>query len=537
MLRTLSLRTQLMLLQLSIVLSVVLVAGAVALSMLEQQIRDAYEAKMVGVAQSVARLPSIVQSFDDADPSSTIQPIAEVIAQSTEVTYVVVTDAEGIRYSHPDRERIGERVSTDPSVPLSGEIYVGTQTGTLGESWRVKVPVFAPEGDEVIGTVSVGTLESMLHADLTDDLPILLAWLVIAALAGSGGAIYVSRLVWRRIYRLEPEEIAALLETRDAMLHGIGEGVVAVDERGRVALVNDEATRLLNPDRALTGRAAADVLDPALVAMTTTSAERDETVLVGERMLLVRATAATVDGRQVGSVLILRDRTELHQLLQDLDGARDTTQALRAQAHEFSNRIHIISGLLELDQVQEAIDYIERTGHGGAVVGGSTAPGITDPVLASLLMAKTSISDERGVRLVVAPGSVLDPEGTDDVTTVVGNLLDNAMYVSGHGDTIQVTLAQDRSGLTVTVEDEGTGVPAALRETIFSAGFSSKAAQGARGFGLALVARIAERRNGWVRVDSTDGGGARFTVSLPSAAAAPGGADGTDGARQGAPVA
>lgn len=120
MLRTLSLRTQLMLLQLSIVLTVVLVAGAVALTMLEQQIRDAYEAKMVGVAQSVARLPSIVDAFDDPDPSSTIQPIAEVITQSTEVTYVVVTDAEGIRYSHANPERIGERVSTDPSIPLSG---------------------------------------------------------------------------------------------------------------------------------------------------------------------------------------------------------------------------------------------------------------------------------------------------------------------------------------------------------------------------------------------------------------------------------
>lgn len=536
MLRTLSLRTQLMLLQLSIVLTVVLVAGAVALTMLEQQIRDAYEAKMVGVAQSVARLPSIVDAFDDPDPSSTIQPIAEVITQSTEVTYVVVTDAEGIRYSHANPERIGERVSTDPSIPLSGEIYVGTQTGTLGESWRVKVPVFDPDGSEVIGTVSVGTLESLLHADLTDDLPVLLAWLVIAALAGSGGAIYVSRLVWRRIYQLEPEEIAALLETRDAMIHGIGEGVVAVDERGRVALVNDEATRLLAPDGALAGRAAADVLDPALVAMATTSAEQDETVLVGERMLLVRATAATVDGHRVGSVLILRDRTELHQLLQDLDGARDAAQALRAQAHEFSNRMHIISGLLELDQVREAIDYIERTGHGGAVVGGNTAPGITDPVVASLLMAKTSICEERGIRLVVAPDSAADPDGTDDVATVIGNLVDNAMDVSGHGDTIRVSLAQDLGGITVSVQDEGAGVPTGQREAIFTAGHSSKAERGARGFGLALVARISQRREGWVRVETPDGGGARFTVRLSSAPAAADPA-GWPGTQQGAPVA
>jgi two-component system CitB family sensor kinase len=103
----------------------------------------------------VAKLPSIVEAFDDPDPSATIQPIADLIAQSTGVTYVVVTDERGIRYSHPNPDMIGQPVSTDPSVPLSGQIYVGTQTGTLGESWRVKVPIYSPAG-AIIGTASVG---------------------------------------------------------------------------------------------------------------------------------------------------------------------------------------------------------------------------------------------------------------------------------------------------------------------------------------------------------------------------------------------
>ena len=238
------LRFQLVALQLGIVLAVLTAVGAVTIRMQEQQLRDAYKGRLIGVAESVARLPSVINAFGTPSPAQTIQPIAEVIRQASNVTYVVVTDRHGVRQSHPNPAEIGRPVSTDPSVPLSGEIYVGTQTGTLGESWRVKVPIFDAAGT-VIGSASVGVLESTLAADLYEDMPQLFGWLLGAALLSSLGAMYVSKLVWRRIYKLEPEDIAALLETRDAMLHGLGEGLVAVDADGRVALVNDEARRLL----------------------------------------------------------------------------------------------------------------------------------------------------------------------------------------------------------------------------------------------------------------------------------------------------
>jgi len=127
----------------------------------EQQLRAAYKGRLIGVAESVARLPSVVHPFGTPQPAQTIQPIAEVIRQASNVTYVVVTDRNGVRQSHPNPAEIGRPVSTDPSVPLSGEIYVGTQTGTLGESWRVKVPIFDGAGTG-IGSASVGVLGSTL---------------------------------------------------------------------------------------------------------------------------------------------------------------------------------------------------------------------------------------------------------------------------------------------------------------------------------------------------------------------------------------
>lgn len=514
-----SLRSQLFLLQLAIVLVIVAVAGSTAVAMQRLQIREQYEDRMIGVAQSVAQLPSVVEAFDQADPSAAIQPIADLIRQSTAVTYVVVTDADGIRYSHPNPALIGQRVSTDPSIPLSGDTFIGTQIGTLGESWRVKVPIRGAEG-EIIGTASVGTLESELDADLYEDLPRLLGWLIVAALVGSAGAIWISRLVWRRIYRLEPEQIASLLETRDAMIHGISEGMIAVDAQHRVALLNDEAKRLLDLDDSATGRRVEEVMEPALARLLTDPADTDETVLSGERVLLARTSDALVDGNRVGRVMILRDRTELYQLLTDLDGERDVTQALRAQAHEFANRMHTISGLLELGRTEQAVDFISRSGHGGSLVSGTIAPGIRDPDAASLLMTKSTIAAEKGIRLTIDETSTLDPDGTTDVVTVLGILIDNAMEaITGSGrteGTVDVLLRTDGGTVRIEVSDDGPGVPPGAVDGIFASGYSTKdgGRTGTRGFGLALVDRVARRRSGHVVVDDSVLGGAEFTVWL-----------------------
>ncbi|WP_455603292.1 sensor histidine kinase [Cellulosimicrobium funkei] len=543
--RAVSLRVQLLVLQVAIVLLVVASAGAVASTLQHRQLRDAYLDRMTAVAFSVARLPAIIDAFDDDDPAATIQPIAEVIREASDVTYVVVTDDEGVRYSHPDPTRIGETVSTDPSVPLSGEVWTGTQTGTLGESWRVKVPVFGPEGD-VVGTASVGILESDLADDLADDLGWLLAALSVAAALGVVCAAFVTRAVRRRIFRLEPEEIGRLLETRDAMLHGISEGVVALDRDGAVVLVNDEAQRLLGVAAAdAVGRPAHDVLDPQLLALVPDAAgpadadapaagpeEGGALVLAGERVLLARADRARVAGRAVGTVLLLRDHTELHALLRDLDGARGLTDALRAQSHEFANKLHVVSGLLELGQADEAVAFIERAGHGGLLTASGVAPGVHSPEVAALLLVKATTTRERGSRLEVSPSAHLAaPTGPDDAAlhgdalTVLGNLVDNAVDAVGAGGRVRVLVtdrAPDGTGPTpdgrvvVVVEDDGPGIPAGSRADVFAAGYTTKAGPHGRGIGLALVRRVAARRGGTVEVTTSVLGGARVAVALPA---------------------
>ena len=502
------------LLQALIVLATVAVAGVASVYLQQQRIRESSQEQMIGVARSVASLPTIIEAMDDPDPSATIQPIAELIRKSSGVTYVVVTGLDGIRYSHPDPDRIGEVVSTDPTPLRSGEMYTGTQTGSLGESWRVKLPIVGPDG-QVIGMASVGVLESELHSDLMEDLWWLAGFLLAATALGTVLAALVSRLVWRRIHRVEPEEIAALLETRDAMLHGISDGIVALDLQGRVVLVNDEATRLLGIGDEVVGRPADEVLDLTLLRHLESGSTDDSLVLAGERVLLAVRRPAAVDGREVGTVIILRDRTELRQTLRNLEGARDLTQALRAQRHEFSNRMHTISGLLELGRTDEAVRFVNRTTASGRG-GGLGAPGIDDAEVEALLVHKAQIAAERGILVVVDQTSTYTFDGTSDVLTVVGNLVDNAMEAVSYDGTITVSLQTGDGSVRIVVEDDGPGIDEDQLARVFEPGVTTKASldRPVRGIGLALVTRIAHRRNGSAVATSPAGRGARFEVEL-----------------------
>lgn len=515
---------QLLLLQVAIVLTTVVGTGVTAVLIQEQQLRAAYQDRMVAVAQSVAGLPVILDAFDDEDPSETIQPVAEVIRKASDVTYVVVANEFGIRYSHPNPDRIGERVSTDPAIPLSGQVYVGTQTGTLGESWRVKVPIF--DDDEVIGQVSVGILESELRAEFLGGLGGLLAALAAAALVGVVGSAWIGRVIRRRIYGLEPDEIRAMLETREAMLHGIREGLVAVDDRGRLVLINDAAARLLavqEPERVL-GLPVEDVLDRELARFIASGEDRETPVLSGERVLLVHGDRVRVDGRDIGSIAILRDRTELETMLRELEGAQGLAEGLRAQSHEFSNKLHVVSGLLELGHVDAAIAFIQRVGSGGALSTLDEHDGIADVETAALVLAKRSRAQELGLRLEVEPDShleaVADAAQRTDLVTVLGNLLDNAIEACTLGGRIDLSIRDDDEDgmLVVRVDDDGPGVPPDRRTAVFEPDVSGKApapGKARRGIGLTIVQRVAARLGGEVRVEESPAGGARFVVRLP----------------------
>ena len=519
------LSTQILLLQLAIIALPVGIAAFVTYQHARTNLDRRAAAESLSIARTVSADATVVRAFRTAHPSRIIEPFAERIRHATGAAFVVVANDRGIRLSHPNRAMIGKSLLHDPGenpLPvLHGRTFVGVEDGSLGRSMRAKVPI-RDAGGRIIGLVSVGVLESALADEFRDSLPVSLLPLIVALALGIAGAYLLARRVKRQTFGLEPEEIAALVEQREAMLHGVREGAITVDAHGRITLVNDEAQRLLALPADVQGAFLADVLPPGRVrdVLTGRVDGQDEVVLLGHRVLVANRMPVALRGRPIGAVVTLRDRTELDVLSRELHDVRNLADALRAQEHEFQHRLHVISGLIELGRYDDAVQEINRSSRLHQELAASVVGRIGDPILAALLLGKAAVASEYGVRLEVhtdeLPSHLVDGHS---LVTVLGNLIDNAFESAavGRGGRVDVSLRIEGEELVVVVHDSGPGIDPDLTEEIFRDGFSTKVARTGerkRGLGLALVSQEVRRRRGTISVDNADG--ARFVVRLPA---------------------
>ncbi|MFF2200098.1 ATP-binding protein [Streptomyces sp. NPDC058145] len=512
--------SQVLLMQVAIAAGVAVLATGLFLAPLSKQLDQEAMRRALAIAQTTAQDPEIAEGVLTTPPSRNgpVQREAERIRHATNAEYIVVLDRHWVRWSHPTPEQIGQHVSTDPSDALDGRDVMEIDRGTLGRSARGKVPLYDAD-HRIIGAVSVGIAYDSVRARLLAAIPGLFAYAGGALAVGALAAWLISRRVQRQTRDLAFSDISALLAEREAMLHGIREGVVALDRGGRIRLLNDEARRLLglgdeavgkSLDEALGEGRTADVL-AGRVTGTDLLTVRGQRVLVANRM-------PTDDG---GAVATLRDRTELEQLGRELDSTRGLIDALRAQDHEHANRLHTLLGLLELEMYDDAVEFVGEVVGDHRVTAEQVTEKIQDPLLAALLVGKATVAAERGVALWVSertrlPDRLVDPRG---LVTVVGNLVDNALdAVAGTPHArVEVELRAEGRTVVLRVRDTGPGIPADQRELAFTDGWSTKKppAHGKRGLGLPLVRRLAERQGGGATVGTADGGGAEFTVVLP----------------------
>jgi two-component system CitB family sensor kinase len=479
---------------------VVLLVTVAAVVVLRRDLTEQYEQRALAIARSVAQLPGLATAVTSTEPapSGPVEQQAEAVRRATDALYVVVTDDQGIRFSHPTRSRIGERVSTSPEEALSGHEVVTVERGTLGRSARGKVPLRDADG-RVVGEVSVG-IDIAAIDEKMQALALTLALIALVPLAlGIIGAVSMGRRLRRTTLGLEPEQMADLVREHEAVLHGVTDGILAVDNAGRVTVTNPQAVRLLGSVPRRGEVLVETAVDPAVVElMTQEPAPRGALRIVADRAVLATRLPVQRDGRDLGEVLILRDRSDLDSLARELESTRALTDALRAQAHEHTNRLHALAGLLHRGHVPEALAYLEE-------LSGTTTwvAGVDDPYLAGVLAAKAAAASEAAVTLDVAPETFVDGRlGRPlDTVTVVANLLDNAVRAAATGSRqparVEVTLVSDGADLVVHVRDTGDGVPVEAVGSVFDHGWTSKEHESdGHGLGLALARHTARSTGG-----------------------------------------
>jgi two-component system CitB family sensor kinase len=466
-------------------------------------------------------MPAVQAGLEHGRPGGIVQQLAEQVRKDTHATYIVVIGRSGVRYSHPNPSLIGQRVS-EAVVALDGRNHLDVDHGNLGISARARVPVRGGGGTP-IGEVSAGILERQVSDQLLGELPSLALYFACALGIGVVASLLLARRLKRSTFGLELEEIAALVQEREAMLHGIREGVITLDRSGRVTLINDEARRLVPLGDTALDRPIGELIPPGRLRdlLTGELAGEDSVVVTDEHILVVNRMPVARQGRELGAVITLRDRTELEGLLRELDSVDALTDALRAQQHEFSNRMHTVAGLIELGDEGAATRYALDAAGGSAGLAESLRERIEPPEVAALLLAKTTIAAERGVRLEVTPDSQLVGPGADAATlqSIIGNLVDNAIEAAADGPPpaqVTVRVLTEAGTITIEVTDTGGGVPPELTERIFVDGFTTKVSDRHRhrGIGLALVHRLVRRAGGTIEMASS--GPTVFTVRLPA---------------------
>jgi sensor histidine kinase regulating citrate/malate metabolism len=520
-----SLAVRLLLLQGVMVGAVVLTSTVVAYREAQQAVRQSAEQETTAIVASLADSPLVIDAVTGNDPTAVLQPYVEEVRADTGTSFITVLAPDRTRYTHPDPREIGRPFRGTIAPALAGKTFTETYTGTLGPSVRATGPVLDADGD-VVALVSAGLTVDAIGEELAAAVPGIAGTAAATSAVGGLASWGLSRRVRRQTHGLSPAALARMVEYHHAVLHAVREGLLLVDGEQRVQLANDEARRLLDLDGDPAGRHLTELgLPPELTrTLCRQGTVVDEVHVTGTRVLVVNQAAARPSGRSAGTVVTLRDHTDLQALTGELDSVRAFAEALRAQAHEAANRLHTTVSLVELGRVQEAVDFATAELASAQRLTDRVVDGVDEPVLAALMLGKAATAHERGVTLEIDPATAVGSTGIPggDLVTIIGNLLDNAIEAALAGDPpreVQLALWVEDDRLQIRVEDTGPGFAPEDVERAFERGWTTKESAGAspkglgRGLGLALAAQAVARNDGSIHV--RPGPGAEFRVSLP----------------------
>jgi len=512
-----------------LIIGIFIIFGLFLRSFIHNTLEDQIGQRALRVAQSVANIPELQSAFQLENPASNIQEIVTPIQEDTEAEFIVVGNKEGIRYAHPNESQLGKKMVGEDNdrALLAGESYISKRVGSLGLSIRGKVPIYNTE-QEIIGVVSVGFLNEEVQGIIKSQSRSIWFTFFGIIVLGMVGAVLISHYIKKLLSNLEPEEISHLLVEKEAILQSTHEGMIAVNQAGLITMMNRAAEQILckksqSADHLL-GKSILELFPYTEVFDVLAGGENqyNREIVLHDEIVLVNRTPIYLEQKIVGAVSTIRRKTEIEEVTNELLEIKQYANAQRAQTHEFSNKLYIILGLLQLHQFDDAIDFIQRESDLQQEWSQFLFDNVADPIVHGLLQGKYNQANEAGINMVIQPDSQLtyrlSRKKTDVLVTVLGNLIENALeevkQMPDDRREIAISFTDIGHEVVIEVDDAGRGIHEEAEAHLFEQGFSTKEGDH-RGTGLSLSNHLLLQIGGHLLVEEGDLGGACFIMIIP----------------------
>ncbi|EPO1791271.1 ATP-binding protein [Cronobacter turicensis] len=481
-------------------------------------------------AEEISLIPSLRETVRQRNIPA-INTFMTDMARHSDASFMVIGDEKGLHLFHSVfHDRIGTPlIGGDNQEVLEGKTITSIRRGGLGVSLRSKAPIFDGQGN-VIGVVSVGYLTSYLDTITLGKVVNILIGALLLLLALFIFSWFFTRSIKKQMFFLEPREIGLLVRQQKALMESIYEGVIAIDEHSRIAVINRAAKRLLGlnvSSRSLRGQPLEAVLNPVSFFSPQVMLENDthdEICVFNHLTVIASRVRILLEGELQGWVITFRDRKDIDSLSVQLSQVKRYADNLRILRHEQLNRMSTLAGLLHLGHYDQALGYIQaQTEHTQELLDFISGR-FRSPTLCGLLIGKCARAREKGVTLSFDPACEMARAfrglGEAELISVIGNLLDNAIEATQRAeaphDPVEVLIRLNERELIIEVADRGVGISPALRDRIFEPGFTTKR-RGDHGIGLHLIASYVKLAGGTLEVSANTPRGTIFSLFIPDA--------------------
>ncbi|WP_035377916.1 ATP-binding protein [Fervidicella metallireducens] len=499
----------------SIIIIIICGLGIASYYMIKNSIETQMGNNAMDLAVTIASMDRIKEALANKDDYQIVQNTIDSFRDKTRFQYIIVMDMNGIKYSYPRGKSLGKKYNDggEERVLKYGEAYISKDRNVLISAIRAFVPIYY-DGQQV-GAVLVGLLTDTVYKELEAHILIFKITLAVGLLIGIIGAAILANLIKRTIFGLEPREIALLLGQRDLILQSLKHGILAIDKEGKIILFNRVAKEFLNLKDDDIGKKVSSMnlryADEMMKALFNEEAIYNQEIKLCQDITLMCSHTLLKNHKDevIGVVSSFEDLTEVKKMAEELTGIKRMTSALRAQNHEFMNKLHTISGLIQLEEYEKALEYISDISHQRQVISEVLNKNIKNPHIAGLLLAKYNKAAESKISLEIDRDSCLekipDSINPDEICSVIGNLIENSIeeLVKLENGKIIVKLNSDNNGLKIRVQDNGPGIDKDVMDKIFERGFTTK--PGNRGIGLSIVKQIIDYAQGSIEIIQDNG--------------------------------